>query len=92
MLTHPFLAANRDGAVYDRSCIRQPFGFLEIKCHFVPRNISPSGVHKSTILLHYLSEWAHATEESHAYYAQVHGQMVVAIHGVSLLYTYAREF
>ena len=26
--THPFLAASRDGALYDYSCITQPFGFL----------------------------------------------------------------
>ena len=35
------LGASPDGAVYDPSSSNQPFGFLEIKCPFKHKNVTP---------------------------------------------------
>ena len=92
--THPFLGASPDGAVYDPSSIRHPFGFLEIKCPFMARNISPQEAGTNPRFCCTTDQNGHLLlKESHAYYAQVQGQMaVVVVHGVILLYTQAREF
>ena len=39
--THPYLGASPDGAVYDPSCTSSPFGFVEIKCPYKHRGITP---------------------------------------------------
>ena len=39
--SHPFLGASPDGTVYDLSNTEQPFDFLEIKCPFLVRNVTP---------------------------------------------------
>lgn len=41
-LSHPYLGASPDGAVYDPDNTESPFGFLEIKCPYSVRDISPS--------------------------------------------------
>ena len=41
--SHPFLGASPDGAVYDPSSLNQPFGFLEIKCPYKHKNVTPQG-------------------------------------------------
>ena len=41
--SHPFLGASPDGVVYDPSNSLEPFGYLEIKCPYKSRNISPKG-------------------------------------------------
>ena len=38
---HPFLGASPDGAVYDPSNSLQPRVFLEVKCPYTARDISP---------------------------------------------------
>ena len=40
-LTHPYLGASPDGAVYDPSTEGEPFGFVEIKCPYTARNMTP---------------------------------------------------
>ena len=75
-----FLGASPDEAVYDPSNLNEPYGFLEIKCPYTCRNVTPmdacgnSGSYCSTsggrILL----------KETHSYYAQVQGQMAIGEH------------
>lgn len=38
---YPYLGASPDGAIYDPSSPSEPFGFLEVKCLYVHRNIMP---------------------------------------------------
>ena len=40
-LKHPFLGASPDDSVYDPSTTSQPFGFLEVKCPYSARNMTP---------------------------------------------------
>ena len=40
-LTHPYLGASPDGAVYDPSAEGEPFGFVEIKCPYTAQNMTP---------------------------------------------------
>lgn len=39
---HPYLGATPDGAVFDVSTAEEPFGFLEVKCPYTQRNITPA--------------------------------------------------
>ena len=80
--SHPFLGSSPDGAVFDPSTPEIPYGFLEIKCPYAFRNISPleacseSGffgkLEKSSGGVEYLS-----LSPKHSYYAQVQGQMAI---------------
>ena len=38
---HPYLVASPDGAIYVPSTPTSPFGFLEVKCPYKHRNITP---------------------------------------------------
>ena len=40
-MTDPYLGASPDGAVYDPSNASQPFGFVEVKCPYTARNMTP---------------------------------------------------
>ena len=40
-LSHPYLGASPDGAVYDPSTASEPFGFVEVKCPYTARNMTP---------------------------------------------------
>ena len=39
---HPFLGATPDGAVFDASNAEEPFRFLEVKCPYAQRNVTPA--------------------------------------------------
>ena len=39
---YPYLLASPDGAVYDPSNMQQPFGFLEIKCPYSNKALTPA--------------------------------------------------
>ena len=39
---HPFLGATLDGAVFDTSNAEDPFGFLEVKCPYAQRDVTPA--------------------------------------------------
>ena len=39
---HPYLGASPDGLIYDPKNVLEPFGFLEIKCPYAHRNVSPT--------------------------------------------------
>ena len=76
--THPFLGASPDRCVYDPTSPNDPYGFLEIKCPYKHREVSPAlacsdkdfcGFFDKSNIFH--------LKQSHKYYAQVQGQMVV---------------
>ena len=76
---HSFLGASPDGAVYDPSNVQQPFGFLEVKCPYSVRELSPI---EACAAAGFFSEVDTTTgvlklKEKHQYYAQVQGQMGV---------------
>ena len=74
--SHPFLSASPDSAVYDPSSPNQPFSFLEIKCPFKHKNVTPREacldptfccIYSNTVQL----------KQTHPYFAQVQGQLPV---------------
>ena len=76
--THSFLGVNPDGAVYDPSSITQPFGFLEIECPFLARNIFPQEACTNPRFCCTTDQNGYLLlKENHAYYSQVQGQMTV---------------
>ena len=62
---------------YDPSNLKEPYGFLEIKCPYTCRNVTPmdacgkSGFYCST------SGGSIILKETHSYYAQVQGQIAI---------------
>lgn len=80
--SYPFLGASPDGAVYDPSSTNQPFGFLEIKCPFSFRNITPMEACSHHNFFCTLQNDINGTPQvvlrpQHPYYSQVQGQMGV---------------
>ena len=78
-VTHSFLGASPDGDVYDPSNMSQPFGFLEVKCPYSARNVTP--VEECT-LPGFCCETDATTglltlKKGHPYYSQVQGQMAI---------------
>ena len=73
------LGASPDGAVYDPSSLSQPFGFLEIKCPFKHRIVTPQEACRDpTFCCTYSSTAQHVVlKRSHPYFAQVQGQMAI---------------
>ena len=74
---YPFLGTSPDGAVHDPSNLQQPFGFLEVKCPYSARNISPEEACTAST---FCCEWDVTNgqiklKETHQYYAQIQGQM-----------------
>ena len=76
---HPFLGASPDGAVYDPSNSLQPFGFLEIKCPYTARDISPLEACMSSSFCCRVASITRCVQlkESHAYFSQVQGQIAI---------------
>lgn len=77
--SHPFLGASPDGAVYDPSNCQEPFGFLEIKCPYTARNISPKDACSDSGFSCIVDENTGCLllKQNHAYFAQVQGQMAI---------------
>ena len=73
----PFLGVSPDGAVYDLSNMQQPFGFLEIKCHYSYKDSLPAeACSVSTFCCELNASTGNVKlKENHQYYAQVQGQM-----------------
>ena len=77
--THSFLGASPDGVVYDPSNMSQPFGFLEVKCPYSARNVTPV---EACTLPGFCCETDMTTglltlKKGHPYYSQVQGQMAI---------------
>ena len=77
--THPFLGASPDGAVYDPDCVSQPFGFLEIKCAYKYRELTPLQAAQQPDFWSNLENGQIKLKENHPYYSQVQGQMGVGM-------------
>lgn len=75
----PFLGASPDGVVYDPTDQTQPYGFLEIKCPYTYRNITPIEACSSSSFYCYLDPNTRMPKlkETHHYYAQIQGQMAI---------------
>jgi len=82
--SHPYLGASPDVAVYDPSNVQRPFGFLEIKCLYTARNVSP--LDACTLPNFFFNTVRNsegqeimALRTNHSYYAQILGQMAIGI-------------
>ena len=78
--SHPFLGASPDGAVYDPTELTQPYGFLEVKCPYSCRNISPTEACSTSGFFCTLETDSDGSQHlhlksNHAYFAQIQGQM-----------------
>lgn len=76
---YPYLGATPDGAVYDPSNLQQPFGFLEIKCPYSSRALTPVEACSTTGFCCSLdaTNGNLCLKENHNYYSQVQGQMAI---------------
>lgn len=74
---YPYLGASPDGSVYDPSDSQQPFGFLEVKCPYSVKQMSPVEACSSPGFFCVLDPVTckPKLKESHPYFAQVQGQM-----------------
>ena len=76
---YPFLGASPDGAVYDPSSSDEPYGFLEIKCPYSQRNVTPieacdsPGFCCCTKMIG--GKPSISLRKEHPYFSQVQGQM-----------------
>lgn len=75
---YPFLGASPDGSVYDPSSPQQPFGFVEIKCPYSFRDLSPvEACARAGFYCDLDVNGKLKLKATHAYYAQVQGQMAL---------------
>lgn len=73
-----FLGASPDGAIYDPLNLQEPFGFLEIKCPYSARNLTPAeACAQSGFCCRLTSTGQLELKETHQYYAQIQGQMAL---------------
>lgn len=73
-----FLGASPDGAVYNPSNTLEPFGFLEVKCPYSARDVTPvEACHIEGFYCTLNSEKHLQLKTTHHYYAQVQGQMAL---------------
>ena len=73
-----FLGASPDGAVYDPLNIQQPYGFLEVKCPYSVKNVTPTEASSHSGFCSRLNSIGQLElKETHQYYAQVQGQMAI---------------
>ena len=90
-LSHPYLGASPDGAVYDPTNVNQPFGFIEVKCPYTARNMTPVEACLLPKFCCTLTKNQHGHKQmilptSHQYYAQIQDKWLsVEDHGVTLL-------
>ena len=80
--THPFLGASPDGIVYDPANMNEPFGFIEIKCPYSQRSVTPEEACSSpgfcsTLKKDPIHGSVLSLRRDHKYFAQVQGQMAV---------------
>ena len=77
--SHCFLGASPDGAVYDPHNSEEPYGFLEVKCPYSVRNLTPIEACDSSTFCCVLdtTTWQLKLKETHPYFAQVQGQMAI---------------
>ena len=72
------MGASPDGAVYDPSHKDTPFGFVEIKCPYSVRDLTPiEASHTSGFCCVENNLGNLELKEKHSYFAQVQGQMAI---------------
>ena len=81
--SHPFLGASPDGYVHDTTNQGEQFGFIEVKCPFVQRDLSPLEASlTSGFCCRQVTNQTTCNspelklQQNHKYYAQVQGQVV----------------
>ena len=75
---YSYLGASPDGAVYDPSNGDKPFGFLEIKCPYSVRHLTPAeATHTPGFCSMIDDAGCIMLKEKHSYYAQIQGQMAL---------------
>ena len=76
--THPFLGASPDASVYDTSNSLESFGFVEIKCPFKYKDVTPAcaATNKDYMLEREQGGWL-VLKRTHVYFSQVQGQMAI---------------
>ncbi len=64
--------------MYDPSNLQYPYGFLEVKCPYSLRDVTPKDAcSQSSFCCHLNSSGELELKKSHPYYAQVQGQMAI---------------
>ena len=75
---YSFLGASPDGAVHDPSDVDAPFRFVEIKCPYSVRNLTPIKVSHTPGFCCVKNDLGDLElKEKHSYYAQIQGQMAI---------------
>ena len=75
---YSFLGASPNGVVHDPSNIDEPIGFVEIKCLYSTRNLTPTeAAHTPGFCCVINDSGDLELKEKHSYYAQVQGQMAI---------------
>jgi len=74
--TTPFLGASPDGGVYDSSS-EQPYGFVEVKCPYSKRELSPPEACATGQFFCTLESGEVTLRRTSNYYCQVQGQMAI---------------
>ena len=75
---YSFLGASPDGAVHDPSDVDAPFGFVEIKCPYSVRNLTPIEASHTPGFCCVKNDLGDLElKEKHFYYAQIQGQMAI---------------
>lgn len=73
-----YLGASPDGSVYDPTSKEQPFGYLEVKCPYATRNLTPvEACSKSGFFCEVDATGQLKLKQSSPYYSQVQGQMAI---------------
>lgn len=76
---YPFLGATPDGAVYDPSSTREPYGFLEVKCPYLQRDKTPREACSSSGFCCQVVNGSVSLHKNNPYYSQVQGQMGIGM-------------
>ena len=80
---YPYLGATPDSTVYDPSSPTEPYGFLEVKCPYTQRNVTPIEACSSPGFccnVHNDGKQSISLRREHPYFCQVQGQMAIGEH------------
>ena len=77
-----FLGATPDGVVYDPIQTDKPYGFIEVKCPYSSRNLSPIEACENSDFFCIYDQTSNQLKlkKSHKYFAQIQGQMALGQH------------
>ena len=74
-----FLGATPDGVVYDPIQADKPYGFIEVKCPYSSRNLSPAEACENSDFFCMYDQDSNQLKlkKAHKYFAQIQGQMAI---------------